>query len=540
MKTCFAAFILALLLSAVVTYFVRAIALRLGLVDQPDNYRKLHDHPIPRLGGIGIFIAFFTPLLALAFLYRNTVSAHLLTRPVEFAGFAGGSAVALALGIADDLRDIRARYKLLLQAVAATVAWFGGLSINVISNPFGSPINLGWLGFPVTVFWFVGCMNAVNLMDGLDGLAAGVCLFVTLTLFIVSVIFHNVLGMLLMASLSGAILGFLFFNFHPASIFLGDSGSMLLGFLVAALSLIGTMRKAETAVALAIPIVALGLPILDTSLSILRRWYRKLPLAAPDRHHIHHMLVSTGLSQRNVVLILYSASVLLGAAALLITLERSRVTILVLGSLALIAFVCVRVLGGVRLEDVLDRFVRDSERRQTSNTARVSVEKALQQMRASLSTGGLWEACSNAFKDIGLDYATLQLRRKDGSEGEAMSWYNQGHWRTEEKDEGADRWSGQVEVRHGRELLGALDIGIKTRGSIPMAEIPELVDLLRQEIADSLKRLSIGYEWPQGGRPPAAETLADTIRIGEPMHPKRRTYDELNPLSPAAGKRRTR
>ena len=522
MKTCFAAFILALLLSAAITYLIRSIALRLGLVDQPDNFRKIHDRPIPRLGGIGIFVAFFTPLLALAFLYRNTVSDHLLVRPTQFAGLAGGSAVALALGLVDDLRDIRARYKLVLQAVAAAIAWYAGLSIDVISNPFGSPIHLGLWSFPVTVFWFVGCMNAVNLMDGLDGLAAGVCLFVTLTLLIVSVIFHNVLGMLLMSSLSGAIFGFLIFNFHPASIFLGDSGSMLLGFLVAALSLIGTARKAETAIALAIPIVALGLPILDTSLSILRRWYRKLPLAAPDRHHIHHMLMSTGLSQRKVVLILYSASVLLGVAALMITLERSRVTILVLGSLALIAFVCVRVLGGVRLEDVLDRFVRDSEQRQSSNSARISVEKSLQQMRSSLSTGGLWEACSHAFKDLGLDYATLQLVRKDGSEGEAMSWYNKGHWRTEEKSESADHWSGQVQIRHGRELLGTLDVGIKTHGSAPLAEIPELADLLRREIADSLKRLSIGYEWPQGGRPPAAETLADTIPIGEPRHLKRR------------------
>ena len=274
MTTCLAVFVVSFLLAAILTNGVRMSASTLGLVDKPDNFRKLHKRAVPRLGGIGIFLAFFIPLAFLYFFHRNPVSDLLLYRPIQLAGLLGGSALALLVGLVDDLRDLRAGWKLLFQIIAASIAWATGLSIEAISNPFGGPLVLGLYSYPVTVLWFVICMNAVNLMDGLDGLAAGVCLFVSLTLFLVSLHFRNVLAMLLMSCFSGAVFGFLLFNFYPAKIFLGDSGSMLLGFLVGALSLIGSTRKAETAIALLIPVVALGVPIFDTSLTILRRWYK--------------------------------------------------------------------------------------------------------------------------------------------------------------------------------------------------------------------------------------------------------------------------
>ena len=200
-------------------------------------------------------------------------------------------------------------------------------------------------------------MNAVNLMDGLDGLAAGVCLFVSLTLFLVSLHFRNVLAMLLMSCFSGAVFGFLLFNFYPAKIFLGDSGSMLLGFLVGALSLIGSTRKAETAIALLIPVVALGVPIFDTSLTILRRWYKKFPIGSPDRQHIHHVLLSMGYSHPRAVLTLYVTTMVLGGAALLYL--RHPIVFLALG---LTVFPVAFAINLVQLRALQRQYPRESLR----------------------------------------------------------------------------------------------------------------------------------------------------------------------------------
>ncbi len=512
MTTCLAVFVASFLISVILTNGVRMGAYTLGLVDRPDNFRKLHKRPVPRLGGIGIFFSFFIPLAFLYFIYRNQVSDLLLhpPRPVQLLGLLTGSTIALGGGLVDDIRNIRAQWKLLFQVVAAAVAWKMGLSIEVISNPFGEPLVLGLLSFPVTVLWFVICMNAVNLMDGLDGLAAGVCLFVSLTLFLVSLHFHNVLAMLLMSCFSGAVFGFLLFNFYPARIFLGDSGSMLLGFLVGALSLIGSTRKAETAIALLIPVVALGVPIFDTSLTILRRWYKRFPIGSPDRQHIHHVLLSMGYSHPRAVLTLYITTIILGGAALLITVERSEVTLLVLGSLALIAFVCVRVLGNVRLEDIVSRLTQAQTRKRTAHNARTSLEHAIQGMRAARSAGGLWEACSEAFKDMGFARAALTLPHEFGPEPEIMTWLATNSVPAPDPGKQSDTWSGTLSVRRNGRDYGALEIALKLNGTTPIAEIPEYMDLLRYELAKNLDRLAAGPMTAYGDRPfEGRETIED-------------------------------
>ncbi len=511
MTTCLIAFLMAFMLSVILTNGVRMGALMLGWVDRPDFYRKIHRKAVPRLGGIGIFVAFFTPIVILYFFYHNQVSDRLQYRSFELLGLLIGSTVAMGMGVADDLRRMSARWKLLFQIVAGTIAWITGLSIDIISNPFGPPLVLGVFSLPVTVFWFVGCMNAVNLMDGLDGLAAGICLFVSVTVFLVSLLFHNVIGMLLMAVLSGAILGFLIFNFYPARIFLGDSGSMLLGFLVGALSLIGSTRKAETAIALLIPMVALGLPIFDTSLTILRRWYNRFPLASPDRQHVHHVLVSMGYSQRRAVLTLYFTTILLGGAALLITLGRNEVTILVLGSLALIAFVCVRVLGGLRLEDLFDRLSDARTRKRSVAQTQTALDQSLRLMQQSVSIGGLWEACSSAFQNMGLDSATLRLRPEAGFTSEAMAWFSPRYKQTPDPEADTENWSAQLVVSGNRKEYGALTLYKSSLGKIPLAELSELADVLRQEIAQNLVRLAARSGGPaEVSARPATETIDES------------------------------
>ncbi len=261
MTTCLVAFAVAFVVAALTTPVVRATAKRLGVVDKPDRFRKVHEAETPLLGGVAIYVAFAAPVLALGTVYRNDVPEMLYAVPVEAFGLLAAAGIALCLGIADDAFGVSVGWKLLFQFVAASVAFASGYSISAVSNPFGDPVTLGVLSFPVTVVWFMICMNAVNLLDGLDGLAAGVCIFAVITLFLVSLFFGNVVAMALLACLGGAILGFLVYNFHPASIFLGDSGSLLLGFLVAALALVGAARKVEATVALLVPLMALGLPI---------------------------------------------------------------------------------------------------------------------------------------------------------------------------------------------------------------------------------------------------------------------------------------
>ena len=219
-----------------------------------------------------------------------------------------------------------------------------GFRFDVLANPFGEPINLGWANLPFTLLWIVGVINAMNLIDGLDGLAGGVALVAVITTFLVSLQRAHPLMMLFSSALAGSIVGFLFYNFNPASIFMGDTGSMFLGFVLATTAM-QTNQKASTTVAVLIPCIALGLPIMDTLLAIGRRAIRGRPLFQADKEHIHHKLMDLGLSHRQAVLVLYGFCILLGAAALVLTYASSGQAALLLVVLMLVAFVFLRSLG---------------------------------------------------------------------------------------------------------------------------------------------------------------------------------------------------
>jgi UDP-GlcNAc:undecaprenyl-phosphate GlcNAc-1-phosphate transferase len=247
----------------------------------------------------------------------------------------------LALGIYDDIKGANAGKKLTVQTIAALILFFFGFEIQTISNPFGSPIHLGWLSLPATVFWLVGLSNAFNLIDGIDGLASGVAFFATSALLAVALFLGNILPSLFTAALAGATLGFLRYNFNPAKIFMGDSGSLFLGFTIAAISIHGS-AKAHAAVAILIPIVALGLPIMDTLLAIGRRVYRGLPIPTADREHIHHKLIKYGFSHRRAALILYSFCVVLSSLAILLSISSSVLVGAILAFLGLLIFWAVK------------------------------------------------------------------------------------------------------------------------------------------------------------------------------------------------------
>ena len=307
------AFVVSLVISCVLTPLVGKFARVVGAMDNPVE-RSIHKAPVPYLGGIAIYVAF---------------AAGLMTQrggwTTETTGILAGGLFIVAFGVLDDRLRFPARLKLLGQAVAAAVLVGCGVRIEWVTNPFGGMFYLGWLGVPLTMFWAVCVMNVINLVDGLDGLAAGISSIATFTLLYVAVTQGNVGAVALTAALSGSTLGFLPYNFNPARIFMGDAGSMFLGFVLAAISVEGAL-KTTTAAAIVVAALALGLPLVDTTFAVVRRFANGKPIQEADKDHIHHRLLELGLSQRQAVLLMYCVSALLGISAIILISYRNLVS----------------------------------------------------------------------------------------------------------------------------------------------------------------------------------------------------------------------
>jgi UDP-GlcNAc:undecaprenyl-phosphate/decaprenyl-phosphate GlcNAc-1-phosphate transferase len=301
------AFGVSLLLSLVLTRYVRNLAMGRDWVSPPLEDRDLHETPLPRLGGVPIFLSFLISIAVALVAGRHfpalTFGPSIRTLLIILAP---GTLIFL-LGIYDDIYSIAPFTKFAVQAVAAIMLFAGGLRILDLPVLFGAR-HLPWpIGLPITVLWVIGITNAFNLIDGLDGLAAGSAVFSTMVVFVVAIFNGSSLVSLLTIALAGAILGFLRFNFNPATIFLGDCGSLFIGFMLSALAMVGS-EKSPTAIAVAIPLVSFGLPILETTLSVLRRLIGGRPVFKADREHIHHKLLQHGLTHRQVVIVLYGVS----------------------------------------------------------------------------------------------------------------------------------------------------------------------------------------------------------------------------------------
>jgi len=325
-------FILAFLICFLLTPLARKIAYVVGAVDIPKDKRKIHKKPMPRLGGLAIYFGVIACLLVYIKLDR------------ELIGIILASSFIVIAGILDDIFELRAIYKLAAQLIAAIIFVVFGNTIDWMSNPFGEMFKLGILGIPLTILWVVGITNAVNLIDGLDGLAAGVATISSVTLFIVSILNQRYEAAVITIAIAGACLGFLPFNFNPAKIFMGDTGSMFLGFMLSAISVYSTIKSA-TALAVAVPILAIGLPIFDTFFAIIRRLINKKPIMKPDKGHIHHRLLDKGLTQRQAVLVMYGISILFGFSAILISDSNLLKGTIVLGMTLFIAYSGARLIG---------------------------------------------------------------------------------------------------------------------------------------------------------------------------------------------------
>lgn len=295
-------------ISLLLTPLIRKLAFRIGAVDIPKDNRRVHKKAMPLIGGLAIYISMVITALLFLPLDKTFISIIL------------GASVIIISGLIDDTKGLSPKAKLLFQMIAGIILILGDVKIDFVTNPFSKTnvlLYLKWFSIPITLFWIMGITNTLNLIDGLDGLAAGVATISSLSLMFVAAKFGYTNIIILSAIIAGSCLGFLPYNFNPAKIFMGDTGSLFLGFMLATISIEGVM-KSVAAIAVVVPILILGVPIFDTTFAIFRRLLNGKSIMAADKSHLHHKFLDKGFSQKETVLILYGISAVFGILAVII------------------------------------------------------------------------------------------------------------------------------------------------------------------------------------------------------------------------------
>ena len=407
-------FFMALLASLAFTPLVRRLAVNRGWLDAPNDKRSIHHKAVPRLGGVAIFGSVLFSLAAISLLDHDILEA-LQTNRARLLTLLVPATLMFLFGLYDDLRGTGAKLKFAVQGLAGSLFYLMGGRIDAISVPFIGHVDLPVvLGYAFTVFWIVLVTNAFNLIDGMDGLAAGTALLASAIILMVALFLNHPLVAIITLALCGAVTGFLRFNFNPASIFLGDSGSLFIGFTLAALSLLGA-QKASTSVAIAIPLMIFGLPLMDTGLAVFRRFVSRRPLFDADREHVHHMLLARGWSQWRVALVLYGVCAIFGLSALIFVDDHGLLTGLMLLLVGAGAAVSV---GRLRYHEVDE--AKATARRQIINSPRralnnLRVRRAGRTMSNAKAFGELFNAVRQMLECGEFVYANIQIGR-DGNE----------------------------------------------------------------------------------------------------------------------------
>ncbi|AGX06270.1 MULTISPECIES: glycosyltransferase family 4 protein [Bacillus] len=317
--------------SILITPLVKKLAFKIGATDKP-NQRKVHQKIMPRLGGLAIYISFIAGLLILQ-----------PEAPYNMAIILG-SLIIIATGVLDDMIEISAKVKLAGQlAAAAIVVIWGGVHVEFVNLPFGGMLEFGMLSIPLTILWIVGITNAINLIDGLDGLAAGVSSIALITISGMAIIMGDPYVVAIGSITLASTLGFLIYNFHPAKIFMGDTGALFLGYIISVLSLLGF--KNVTMISFIVPVIILGVPISDTFFAIIRRIVTKKPLSAPDKSHLHHCLLRLGYSHRQTVILIYAMAAFFGLTAVIFSQAKVWGSFVVIGVLLLLIEVFAEKVG---------------------------------------------------------------------------------------------------------------------------------------------------------------------------------------------------
>jgi len=415
------AFLGSAFLAVTLTPIVSRLARRMGAVDRP-NVRSVHQRPTPRIGGVAIFLSAMTVIVSLLWL-SDKIDERSRDMQGEMIALLCTATFVFMIGLIDDLKGLRARFKLLAEVLAAGALCVVGVKIRSIGIAGGLELRLGWLAWPATIFWVVGITNAVNLSDGLDGLAAGISAIACGVIAVFSLYgstIHtgpsqssDVMMAMVALVLLGSLYGFLIFNFNPAKVFMGDCGSLFLGFTIAAASVMCVSKSAALA-GVALPTLALGIPIFDTLFSMLRRFLDRRSLFAPDRGHFHHRLLALGLKQRQAVMVIYAATLITAGLGLLMVVCQDTFSIIIFVCLLMFILLLFRIVGAVRLTETVTRLWQRHAVSELQMQERETFESLELRFRQLPDPGQAWEAICEAALRMGFAWISLKTSHEDG------------------------------------------------------------------------------------------------------------------------------
>jgi UDP-GlcNAc:undecaprenyl-phosphate GlcNAc-1-phosphate transferase len=413
----FGAAYLALLTTPLVIWLAR----RIGAVDYP-GIRSIHTQPIPRIGGIAIYLSAMCLIVSLLFLNNNIGGQFRAVRP-QVVTLLAAATVIFAVGLVDDLRGLPATVKFLVELLGAVALCGVGVRIDSVDLGGPSALALGWLGWPLTVLWIVGVTNAVNMSDGLDGLAAGVAAIACGVIAVFAVhgstihtglaASNDIMMALFALALLGGLTGFLFFNFNPAKVFMGDCGSLFIGFTLAAASVM-CVSKSTALVGLALPALALGIPIFDTLFSMLRRFLERRSMFAPDRSHFHHHLLALGLNQRRAVILIYVATLIAAGLGLFMLGSDDLGSLVVFGAVSVLIVLLFQVVGAVHLRDTLARLQQKYRYARRQHEEQRIFEHLQLRFRQAHEGRSWWRAVCEAAERMDFAWVALRTTHPDG------------------------------------------------------------------------------------------------------------------------------
>jgi UDP-GlcNAc:undecaprenyl-phosphate/decaprenyl-phosphate GlcNAc-1-phosphate transferase len=480
MRTYLGLLFLSALFSLLTTIQVRKLGRRLRAFGKPHGNRQQAQTQIPRLGGLSIFLATLAAWGVLL-LVPNEVRARFLAQWRTVLTLLVPGTLVLLMGVYDDVRGATPKQKLAIEAIAAGMVWWAGfriVSLPVLWYRIQSPL----LSFLLTVLWIVAVTNAFNLIDGLDGLAAGIAFFVAISVFVVSLLQSNHFACILAITLAGALLGFLRFNFAPATIYLGDSGSLFLGFFLATLA-IHSSQKSSTLLALVVPFVAFGLPLMDTTLAVVRRFLSRRPLFTADQDHLHHRLLRQRLSPRVAVLLLYALAALFSLGSLLIVHSTGSLIALV----AILAGASGWFLTSrIQYEELseLNVYVAravHSQRHVLAN--QILIRKASRQLEAAAKLEESWRVLVSTLEALDFDEVSSDLPKwPNGRAPSLPGWSRPGEDRSE------DCWHVSIPLHAGERVVGELQLYRELAKGRLLFQFSSLLDTLIPPLENQLQR----------------------------------------------------
>lgn len=437
------------------------IAKRLHIVDLP-GIRKVHSKPIPRVGGVAIFVSMIGLVIPVLLLPNMIGEAFRLVLP-KIVTLLGAAGLMFLVGLVDDIKGLRVRTKLFFQLAAALVVCSAGIRIESIPVTASLTLEFGWFSWLFTLLWIVGITNAINLSDGLDGLAAGISAIACGVIAVLAICNGDIVMAILMLALLGSLTGFLLFNFEPAKIFMGDSGSLFLGFTIASASVLSA-TKTETIVGLALPILALGIPIFDTLFSILRRFLERRSLFAPDCRHFHHKLLSYGLCQRHVVITAYVVTLFATGLGMFMLITRNVQTVVVFICVLLLLILVFRVIGSFRLRETITGLKRkhtisNQKKQEIENFERIELH-----FRQAKIFDQWWQAVCFTADKMDFMQSLLPVTNRDGTKRMLV-------WEKENKDIRADEMVKMIMPVRDRRSGPALnmEVHVHANGSLESA-----------------------------------------------------------------------